>query len=340
MPNPLRPLVLLLVAVLGLAACSTPTTPPPRETAAESSFQPVTIRHVHGETEITRPPTRVVTIGWYSQDVVAALGVVPVGVEDFTWGTVEKYLPWFKDRVAELGGELPELLRLNDAWEHDYEQILALEPDVILALHSGIDETAYQRLSEIAPTVAYQGVPWTSERDQLTLDIGRVLGKEQEAQRLLDEADAAIAEAAKQHPEFQGVVFTYGSNLAEGETQLAFYVRADPRVRLLEELGFVTSPDIVKASEGATEFVTYVSLEELSRVESQFHVGWGDVPADVTRTLEHPLVARWGPIAAGRSHFFVDDHSLAWASTAPSVLSIPATVGAMADDLAKGLPQQ
>ncbi|RRD50965.1 ABC transporter substrate-binding protein [Arachnia propionica] len=340
MSNPLRPLVLLLVAVLSLVACSTPTSPTSQQTTTESSFQPVTISHVHGETEITQRPTRVVTIGWYSQDVVAALGIVPVGVEDFTWGSVEKYLPWFKDRVAELGGELPELLRLNDKWEHDYEQILALEPDVILALHSGIDETAYQRLSEIAPTVAYSGVAWTSERERLTLDIGRVLGMEQEAQRLLDEADAAIAEAAGRHPEFKGVVFTYGSNLAEGETQFAFYVRADPRVRLLEELGFVTSPDIVKASEGASEFVTYVSLEELSQVESQFHVGWGDVAADVTRTLEHPLVARWAPVAAGHTHFFVEDHTLAWASTAPSVLSIPATVGAMADDLAKGLPQQ
>ncbi|MDO5082058.1 MAG: hypothetical protein Q4D89_01485 [Arachnia propionica] len=124
----------------------------------------MTITHVFGETTITERPQRVVTLGWYSQDVVAALGVVPVGVEDFTWGTVKEYLPWFKDKVAELGGELPELLRHDDAGAYD-------------------------------------------------------------------------------------------------------------------------------AASGAEEFVTSFSLEELGQVESQFHVGWGDVPDDVTRTLEHPLGA-------------------------------------------------
>ncbi|WP_185711146.1 ABC transporter substrate-binding protein [Arachnia propionica] len=173
----------------------------------------MTITHVFGETTITERPQRVVTLGWYSQDVVAALGVVPVGVEDFTWGTVKEYLPWFKDKVVELGGELPELLRHDDAGAYD-------------------------------------------------------------------------------------------------------------------------------AASGAEEFVTSVSLEELGQVESQFHVGWGDVPDDVTRTLEHPLVARWAPIAQGSYFFFVEDHSLAWASSAPSVLSIPATVGPMADQLATGFTKR
>lgn len=339
MSSTLRRVVLFLVMVCAVASCSAPAPTGPRSQPAVD-HQPVTIAHVFGETTITERPQRVVTLGWYSQDVVAALGVVPVGVEDFTWGTVKEYLPWFKDKVVELGGELPELLRHDDAGAYDYEQILALEPDVILALHSGISETEYQRLTEIAPTVAYTGIPWTSDRERLTLDIGRVFGEEQRAQQLLDDSEAAIAEAAGQHPEFKDVVFTYGWNLPEGATQFDLYLQADPRVQLLEDLGFVSSPSVVRAASGAEEFVTSFSLEELGQVESQFHVGWGDVPDDVTRTLEHPLVARWAPIAQGSYFFFVEDHSLAWASSAPSVLSIPATVGPMADQLATGFTKR
>lgn len=323
----------LCCAATALAACSPAADAGPGQQAGAS----VAIEHVFGSTEIPEDPQRIVTLGWYSQDVVAALGVVPVGVQDFSWGSVDRYLPWFQRRVEELGGELPEILRQNDAGEYDEEQILALEPDLILASHSGIDETQYQRLSEIAPTVAYPELPWASERERLTLDIGRALGRQEQARQLLDEADAAIAAAAARHPEFRDVVFTYGWYLPEGETSVDFYLQRDPRVQLVEQLGFVSSPQIAEAAAGSDEFTVSVSLERLGTVESEFHIGWGDGPADVTRTVEHPLISRWGPIAAGSHYFFVDDTELAWATTAPSVLSIPETVDEIAERLASGL---
>ncbi|WP_258934713.1 ABC transporter substrate-binding protein [Nesterenkonia pannonica] len=38
--------------------------------------------------------------------------------------------------------------------ELDYEQIQAMEPDLILNVNSGYEEDEYNRLSEIAPTVS------------------------------------------------------------------------------------------------------------------------------------------------------------------------------------------
>ena len=330
-------LALIASAALTLTACAAPGTSESGSTAADSDAYPVTIEHVFGETEITEKPERIVTIGWYSQDVAAALGVVPVGVEDFSWGNVDTYLPWFVDKVDELGGELPEILKLNDSYDYDYEQILALDPDVILALHTGIDETTYDRLSEIAPTVAYADKVWSSDRDELTLNIGRVLGKEEEAQALLDQSDEAIAAAADAHPEFAGVVFTYGWYLAEGETSVDLYLQRDPRVTLTEELGFVSSPQVVASADTTEDFTFALSLEEIGDVESEFHIGWGNSAEDVARTVENPLLSRWAPIASGSYYFFDDDFALAWATTAPSVLSIPATVGEIADELASGL---
>ena len=156
------------VAVAGLlvlTGCSQPATSSdsgPSNPGDASAF-PVTLEHVYGETEITELPERVITIGWNAQDVAAALGVVPVATSDFSWGTVDTYLPWFVDSVEAQGGELPEILTMSDAGEYDYEQILGLDPDVILAPHSGITEEEYNRLSDIAPTVAYTGTAWAAD---------------------------------------------------------------------------------------------------------------------------------------------------------------------------------
>ena len=337
-PRTLIALAALVVAASSLAACSSSTDTAEGSTSGGTSGSyPVTIEHVYGEATIDEKPERIVTLGWYSQDVVAALGEVPVGIEDFTWGNVDTYLPWFKDEVEELGGDLPEIIEFTDAGEYDFEQILALAPDVILANHSGISENDYKRLTEIAPTVAFAKSTWASDRDQLTLTIGTVLDKEKEAQDLLDQADAAIAAAAAAHPEFDGVVFSYGWFLGEGETSLGLYLPRDPRVPLLEQLGFTYSPDVAALESTTKEFYANVSLEKLGAIESQFHIGWGNTPEDVTHTLADPLVSRWSPIADG-SYYFFEDQRLAWATTAPSVLSIPSTIDDLADALSGAVP--
>ncbi|MFJ6531609.1 ABC transporter substrate-binding protein [Microbacterium sp. NPDC091662] len=336
-PRTLIALTALVITASSLAACSAGSNADEGSGQAPSGAYPVTVEHVYGETTIDEKPERIVTLGWYSQDVVAALGQVPVGVEDFTWGSVDTYLPWFEDEVEELGGELPEIIEFTDAGEYDFEQILALAPDVILANHSGISETDYKRLTEIAPTVAFDKSTWASDRDQLTLTIGAVLDKEAEAQDLLDEADASIAAAAAAHPEFAGIVFSYGWFLAEGETSLGLYLPRDPRVPLLEQLGFTYSPDIAALEDTTKEFYANVSLEELGDIDSQFHIGWGNTPEDVTHTISDPLVSRWSPVADGAYYFF-DDQRLAWATTAPSVLSIPSTIDDLADALSGAVP--
>ncbi|WP_165808047.1 ABC transporter substrate-binding protein [Microbacterium sp. TPD7012] len=337
-PRALVALTALIVAASALSACAgADSSQGDAASSGGSGVYPLTVEHAYGETTIDEKPERIVTLGWYSQDVVAALGEVPVGVEDFSWGNVDTYLPWFADKVEELGGELPEIISFTDAAEYDFEQILALGPDVILANHSGITETDYERLSEIAPTVGFAESMWASDREELTLTIGSILDKEEEAQVLLDEADAAIAAAAEAHPEFQDVVFTYGWFVAEGETSIGLYLPRDPRVPLLEQLGFVSSPDVAALEDSTEEFFANVSLEEVGDIESQFHVGWANTPDEVAHTVEDPLLARWAPIADG-SYYFFQDQRLGWATTAPSVLSIPATIDDLADALSSGVP--
>ena len=246
----------------------------------------------------------------------------PRRLGDFTWGSVDKHLPWFKDRVEELGGPLPEIIRYTDTFEVDFEQVLGLDPDLILALHTGLTDTEYARLSEIAPTVAYKDRAWTSDWKELTHTVGLAMGQVEAADALVADTEAEIARSAAAHPEFAGRTFTYGWYLSDGATALDLYVPEDPRVQLIEQLGFVTSPQVVELSKSASEFYVSVSLEKLETVESDFHLAWVDNDADLTRTLDNALVAQWAPIQA-TSYYFMEDQALAWASSQPSVLSIP-----------------
>lgn len=340
----LKPARLLVVAAaaltLALSGCSSDSTPSDESTGtadADTGAFPVTLTDALGEATIEAKPERIVTIGWAAQDVVAALGTVPVGTTDFTWGTVDKYLPWFVDTVDELGGELPEIVTYTDADEVDFDQVLGLEPDLILAPHSGITENEYKRLSDIAPTVAYADAPWTSDWKELTLTVGKAMGQESQAQTLIDSTDAAIKAQADLHPEFQGVTFTYGWYLADGATAFDFYFPQDPRVQVIEQLGFVPSPQVADLGKASPDqFYGSVSLEELSTVESQFHLAWIDQPGDEARTVENPLVASWGPIKDG-SYYFMDDQALAWASSAPTVLSIPWQLDKIVPEIASHL---
>lgn len=109
---------------------------------------------------------------------------------------------------------------------------------------------------------------------------------------------------------------------------------------LLQQLGFTVSPDVEALGSSVTEgFFAPVSLEKVPTLVSDFHVAWANTDEDVARTVENPLVARWAPIAAGHYYFF-QDQNLGWATTAPSVLSIPATIEDLAQALSPKVPSK
>ncbi len=321
----IRQLIALLAVALLLSSCQSATTDPGPSASGSSGSDgafPVTIEHAHGTTTIPAEPTRVVTIGWITDDVVAGLGVVPVG-SPTQWGAdPDGYLPWFKDRVAELGGDLPELLNSKDGTP-DFEQILALDPDLILAPHSGITDEECERLSQIAPTVAYQEKPWMSgDWRELVELVGRALGRTDEAAAQIAETEAKLDQVRTDHPEFVGTSFLYGTGLSEGSNDVTLYVSNDPRVRFLRELGFVDSPSLDQLqTENEDAFYGAVSLENLNSLSTELFIGWSNDAATSDRTVNNPLFSRWQPIFDGH-YYLIADATLAMATNGPSPLSI------------------
>ncbi|KKC33323.1 iron-siderophore ABC transporter substrate-binding protein [Devosia psychrophila] len=278
---------------------------------------PVTIEHIYGETVIPAKPERIATIGWMSQDVVLALGQVPVGMPLQTWGGDENgVLPWVATAVAQLGGELPA--RYDDT-AIPFEKILSLEPDLILAPYSDLTQEEYTRLSQIAPVVAWKDAVWSGTWQDITMTIGKTLGQEAEAQQLVEATDARIAELAAEHPEFKGKTFTIGW-ADPSKSEVGVYIGTDPRVQMIEELGFTLSPGA--AALRSDNFYVPVAYENLDTLDADVFITWQSDQAELDAALANPIFARFAPVASGH-HLTMLDRAFVMATSAPSVLSIP-----------------
>ena len=134
----LRWLVLLVAAALMATACATSPAPDaaaPAGGAAGGAF-PVSIPHKFGSTEITAEPQRVVAVGLLEQDALLALGVVPVATTEWFGGYPGAIHPWAQDALGSAAP--PEVLTNTDGIQ--FERIAALQPDLIIAMYSGLDQ--------------------------------------------------------------------------------------------------------------------------------------------------------------------------------------------------------
>lgn len=230
------PIVVMVAAGLVLSGCSASGA---TTDAASGDFEPVTIEHALGEAVITEQPERIVTLGMGSAETVIALGTVPVGIEEYPWGSDDTgYLPWIHDAVTEEGAELPE--QFTGGTELDIEAIVELDPDLILAPWSGVTQEQYDVLTDIAPTVAYEESPWTiTWKDQMSV-IGEAMGKSEEVEDLIGGIEGQFAEATAAHPEYQDVSFSFIYNTGPGT--LGVFFPEEQRVAMVSALGLQVDP--------------------------------------------------------------------------------------------------
>lgn len=262
-------LVALTVAGgLVLSGCAGQTDPASTSDAATGTADgfPVTFEHIYGTTTIESAPERVATWGWGVTDAVLALGIVPVAVSSMDYGGGENRItPWVEDAIADLGGEEPVILD-SATYELSIEELLATDPDLLIASYSGLTQEEYDAVTNagvpvVAPEEALWSTPW---RDVIT-DTGKALGMDAEAEELLAGLDQQVADAAAAHPEFAGTTIAYA---ADDVDTFYLYLPADPRVEILEDLGFVTAPSVTALDDGAATFYTTVSGEKLDQIDA------------------------------------------------------------------------
>ncbi|WP_104163609.1 iron-siderophore ABC transporter substrate-binding protein [Cryobacterium sp. N22] len=288
------------VLTLGLAGCSTS---PAADTAAAASgdFTPVTIEHAFGETVIEAKPERVATVNWANQEVPLALGVVPVGMAAATWGDddADGLLPWVKEKLDELGGETPVLFDETDGI--DFEAVADTKPDVILAAYSGLTQEDYDTLSAIAPVVAYPETAWgTSWRDMISQNAAG-MGMAAEGDELIAELETEIAATAAKYPSLEGKTAMFLTHVDEADlSEVSFYTTHDTRTMFFDDLGMVSAPSIIKASDATDKYSLTVSAEQSDAFSDvDIIVTYGG--ADLVATLEGDPLLSQIPAVANKS---------------------------------------
>lgn len=269
--------VAALFAVVGLSGCGDDEAAAgAATTGAGAAGFPVTIEHAFGATTIDEAPERVVAWGWGSADAAIALGVTPVAIPFQSYGgNAQGILPWIADALEERGEPVPTVLP-DSSEEPPYEEIAAAEPDLILAVYSGITRRQYDLLSKIAPVVGYPGEAWaTPWRDTISI-VGTALGRDAAADALLDDIDARFAEQAAAHPELAGKSVAMVWDAAG-----TFYVykKADPRVEATLALGLTSAPAVDALADDGETFYDTLSYEQLDALESDILVSFADTRA-------------------------------------------------------------
>lgn len=327
-----------------LSGCSTGSTA--EETTSESANEaeagafPVTIEHAYGETTIEQEPKRVVALGWSDPDVVLALGVVPVGASNNSWGgTREGSTIWFDEALAEIdGAEAPT--RIDDTSSGiagAVGDIAKLQPDLVLATNSGMTKAEYQKLSKLGvPVVAYPGKAWmTSWRDSLDM-VGKALGRNDLADEVEADVEQALTQGKEEHPDMVGT--SHFVSWIDPTDTSSIGVYGDNRAAVLTEVG-MTQPDWV---EDVTQGEAYgtISAERAATLESDLVLLTAESKAEADKLTGDKLIAKIPAVAAGNVWWDLPDHSTAYALDVATPLSLPYMAEHLLPELDKALADQ
>ncbi|MBM9465155.1 ABC transporter substrate-binding protein [Aeromicrobium sp. YIM 150415] len=317
----LRVAALAGAAAVVLSACSSSSDEKDDDSKAsgEGTF-PVTIEHAYGTTEITEEPTRIVTLGLSDQDPLLALGVAPIAVSPWYGDYEYATWPWAQD---ELGDATPVVLNdgVRDEANPPVEEIASLDPDLIISLYNGTTEEQYEQLSRIAPVVVpdEEYTDFSITWQEATRATGEALGREDDALALVDELEDAFADAAAEHPEFEGQEVAVGERFEPGETVLR--TGNDVRARFFEQLGFTIPEEIagITPDEYGELIVPDELITEISKDLLVWNVGFA--PEEKTTIEGLPLYSQL-PVVDEDKVLWIEDEVVSGAFSWGTVLSL------------------
>ncbi|GGB77745.1 iron ABC transporter substrate-binding protein [Knoellia flava TL1] len=317
------------VVALALTACSTgPTSEAAADPATSSSSAvdkdafPTTVKHAFGETTISAEPKRVATVGWNDADVVVSLGVIPVGATKITWGgNANGSTDWFDAAVTKLDADA-QIARYDDTAGIPVEEIAAAKPDLILGVNSGITKEDYDKLSKIAPTVAYPGQAWGTSWEQSVELVGQALGRTELATKVAADTNKAIDDAIAKYPQIKRKSAAWAWFTPTDLSVVSLYTSQDLRPQILRRFGMVDAPTVAALSKGNTQFSANLSAEKSSTLAADALIFYVEKPEEVDTLKKHPLL---GQIPALKTNHYVAsaDNAVALTMSSPSPLSMP-----------------
>lgn len=311
----------VLVALSLLAAgCSSPDD----ESSDNGAYEPVIVEHQFGSTTIDSDPMTVVTLTGSWTDSLLALDE-PIKARYVTEGYAgeNNRFEWTPENDA-------EVITFFGTESISVPQLAALEPDLILAGYLG-SEDEYKRISQVAPTIPVMAKDAVMDSWQdVTLTAGRIFGKEDKAQSLVDDVESQVADFKTDHPAALGKTFSFGQLTQEGQVGVVAD-DTDPVSKLMSSMGMVLDPKVKEVAEGQTRVL--ISRERTDLLNSDLLILWplGGDPA------AFESLPGWSNRTAVKSGavVYVNNNNAA-ALSEPTIYSVPYAlnlIGAAADKI-------
>lgn len=298
--------------LLGLLGSLLLLAPAPTVQAGEKGF-PRRVRHMHGETVVSARPQRIACIGLNDQDFAYALGAGPVGVTEWWGNRAFATWPWAEPARRALGAE-PQT---GGSRFIDYEWVLSLEPDLILATYRDLDARSYAKLSRIAPVIAAPaGYPaWSAPWEKQLRVIGDALGEVSRARAIEEDLRRRTISMRRSMPQLPGKTAAL-ADFREG--QFVLWSEKTAPTRFLMELGLLIPKSLTTRANAAGWI--HLSIEEAKLMDIDILI-W---PNDVRHMVENIALFRELPVfAEGRCLWLAEiDDALSAALWFQSPLSI------------------
>jgi len=295
--------------------------------AQDDSAFPITIDHLLGSTTFEEPAQRIVALGPADQDILLALGIVPIAMVENPYDGSQLF-PWVRDAGYDLSGVefLPWETTLTSV-----EAIAAMKPDAIIATTAEADPSLYDRYSKMgAPILPPIEGPVADDWRSLTLTIGRVVGREARAAEVVAETEAAIEGVRERLPNLAGRTFVVGSAYEPGTVRVV-NKPTDTVAQLFAELGMEIPPQLAAIENPTAVGAADISTEriELLDADALFLAGEG-----TREGLEG-----WEPFQRLRSvssgAYLPYDSQFAYGLRVPTPLSVPFLLAEIEPVLAK-----
>ena len=297
-------------------------TPTPTATASDGSSAPsaapdaaavaypVTIEHAYGSTTIDARPRRIATLGLQWADVLLALGEHPLAYAADPLAGPDGIYPW---QQGQLDGATA--LAVTSADDLPYEQLAALDPDLILVTFLAEDQTVYDRLSGIAPTIGLLGARQVDRWQDMIEVAGRVLDEPAEAAQVVADVDATMAAAAASYPGLRDKTFAL-ANYVPGDSIYVVADEDDGSNVFFQELGMRLDPDVLAAADGVSGRAN-ISFEQVGLLDGDLLVIFSNGAAPSTLVGYDQL----GAVTAGASAEL--DYAAVVGLNTPTPLSVP-----------------
>lgn len=310
-------LLLLLVALLGIACQNAAVEPPTAKEPATTITDCRIVEHEMGATEVCGQPQRVAVLSPHMLDNVLSLGVQPFAYAQAgllsaqTFNQPEAQIPYLGTYVT------TQPINLGSRRSPSLERLAQSPPDVILGEDWHLKDQ-YDFLSQIAPTLLFSDIgPNDHQHWRHNINgIAQALDREEQAADLLTDYSEQIAVAREK---LAPVVAAYPRVLAIAPDDLAgtiLFMENSTASNLLREIGFemVTS----EASSLLPESDLPISVEVFPQIETDliFVMAWSEnepQPQDKIKQQwgNHPLLSQMPIFKDGRVFFL--DYFL-WAS--------------------------